>query len=239
VAGAVRGDLGTSWATGRPVAAEIGARLPATLRLTAAAVAVALGLALVLGVLAAIGGRWVDAAVRAVSAGALVLPGFVLALLLLHVVVLRLGHFRVVADGTWSTAPLPALTLALGTAATWSRLLRAGLLTAHGAGHVEVARARGAGRLRILVAHDLPNAAVPFLTAVGTGVAALLGGAPIIETVFTWPGVGRYAVQGITARDLPVVQAYTLLAISAYVAVSLLVDLAVTLIDPRTADRRG
>ena len=86
--------------------------------------------------------------------------------------------------------------------------------------------------------HDLPNALVPFLTVVGPGVAALLGGAPIAETVFTWPGIGRFAVQGITARDLPVVQGYALLGITAYVAVSLLVDVIAMAVDPRLAPAR-
>lgn len=233
---AVRGDLGTSWVSGRTVREELATRLPATLRLAAAAVGLALGLALLLGVAGATTvGRWPDALVRVVSLGALVVPGFVLALALLHVVVLRLGHFRIVSDGGWGTVFLPAITLALGTAAAWSRVLRAGLLQARGAPHVEVSRARGISRTRLLLVHDLPNAVVPFLTVVGAGVAALLGGAPIVETVFTWPGVGRFAVQGITSRDLPVVQGYTLLAIAAYVLVSLVVDLVAMAMDPRLA----
>ncbi|GAA2530074.1 ABC transporter permease [Pilimelia columellifera] len=236
LAGAARGDLGTSWVTGRPVRHELGSRLPATLRLTAAAVALALGVALLLGCVAASApGRWPDLAIRLAALPALVLPSFVVGLVLLQVVVLRLAQFRVISDGSWSTVFLPALTLALATAATWSRILRAGLLQARGAPHVEVARARGAGRARLLLVHDLPNALVPFLTVVGAGVAALLGGAPIVETVFTWPGVGRFAVQGITSRDLPVVQGYALLGITAYVAVSLVVDLIAMAVDPRTA----
>ncbi|MEV6598550.1 ABC transporter permease [Actinoplanes sp. NPDC051346] len=236
LADAVRGDLGTSWATGRPVAHELGTRLPATLRLAATAVGLSLSVAMLLAMAAAAGaGRWLDGIIRVVSATAVVVPSFVVGLALLHVVVLRLGHLRIISDGSWGTVGLPALTLALATAASWSRLLRAGLLHAHGAPHAEVSRARGASRLRLLVVHDLPGALVPFLTVVGTGVAALLGGAPIVETVFTWPGVGRFAVQAITARDLPVVQGYILLAIAAYVAVSLVVDLVAVAIDPRLA----
>lgn len=236
LANAARGDLGTSWVTGRPVSDELSQRLPATLRLTATAAALSLALALVLGCVAAIApGRWPDTVVRLVSLGALAVPSFVIGLVLLHVVVLRLGHFRIISDGTWGTVFLPGLTLALATAASWSRILRAGLLQAHGAPHIDVSRARGASRWRLLTVHDLPNALVPFLTVVGTGVAALLGGAAIVETVFTWPGMGRYAVQGITSRDLPVVQGYTMLTITAYVLVSLTVDLITAAIDPRTA----
>lgn len=240
LAGAVRGDLGASWVTGRPVREELGARLPATLVLTTAALGLSLTLALALGCMAASAPRrWPDGAARAVSLVALVVPSFLLGLALLHVVVLRLGQFRVVSDGGWGTVFLPALTLSLGAAALWSQVLRAGLLEARGAAHAEVCAARGAGPLRLLLVHHLPNALVPFLTVVGTGFAALLGGAAIVETVFTWPGVGRFAVQGITSRDLPVVQGYTLLAIAAFVVVSMAVDLIAMAIDPRIATERA
>lgn len=236
LAGAARGDLGVSWVTGRPVRQELGRRLPATLRLAAAAVGLAAVGALLLALLAAAApGRWPDTLVRAMSTGALVVPGFVVGLVVLNVVVLRWAQLRVIADGGWATVLLPAATLALAPAAAWSRVLRTGLLRAAGSGYVEVARARGATTWWSLTRHQLPNALVPFLTVVGTGVAALLGGAPVVETVYTWPGVGAYAVAGITSRDLPVVQGYALLAIAAYVAVSLLVDLLAAALDPRVA----
>jgi glutathione transport system permease protein len=232
---ALRGDLGESWVTGRPVSGELGARLPATLALASAALAIAVVLALALALTAAAApGRWPDTVVRLLALSGLVLPSFVLASILINVVVLRWGHFQVVADGSWGTVFLPALVLAVGPAAVWSRVLRTALLDARGAGHGEVCLARGAGPARRLFVHDLPNALVPFLTVVGTGLAALLGGAPIVETVFTWPGIGRFAVASITARDLPVVQGFTLLAVLAFVVVSMLVDLAAMAIDPRT-----
>lgn len=238
-ADAVRGDLGVSWVTGQPVQRELGRRLPATLRLTLAAVALAVLAALGLALLAAAApGRWPDTLVRLVSTGALVLPSFVVGLVVLNVVVLRWANLRVIADGGWATVLLPAITLALAPAAVWSRVLRTGLLRAAGAGYVDVARARGATGWWSLTRHQLPNALAPFLTVVGTGVAALLGGAPIVETVYTWPGIGAYAVAGITSRDLPVLQGYALLAIAAYVAVSLLVDLLVAMLDPRVVGQR-
>lgn len=232
--GVAHGDLGSSWVTGRPVAQELGSRLPATLVLTVAGLGLSLLMALSLGLVAASApGRWPDALVRGVSLSALVLPSFLLGSVLLHLVVVRWGWFQVVADGHWSTVFLPALTLALGPAAVWARVLRTGLLEARSAGHTEVCEARGAGPVRLLLAHDLPNALVPFLTVVGTGTAALLGGAPIVETVFTWPGVGRFAVQAITARDVPVVQGFTLLATLAFVMVSMAVDIVASALDPR------
>lgn len=232
---AIRGDLGRSWVSGEPVASGLVHRLPATLVLAVAALGLSLLMALGLGLLAAaFPRRWPDTLARGLSLGALVLPGFLVGSVLLQVVVVRWGYFRVVADGHWSTVLLPAVALSLGPAAVWSRLLRAALLDAHAAGHVDVARGRGASRVRLLFVHDLPNALVPFLTVFGAGAAALLGGAPIIETVFTWPGSGRLAVQAITARDVPVVQGFTLLAVLGFVVVSMLVDLAAMAIDPRT-----
>lgn len=233
-ADAARGNLGTSWRTGRPVSDEFAARLPATLRLTGAALALAVGAALVLGTTAALGaGRWPDVLARGIALAVLVVPSFVLGIVILDLVVVRAGLGRVIADGTWATVFLPALTLALGSVATWSRILRTSLLEAGSATHLRVSAARGAGARRRLLVHQLPNAAAPFLTMVGLGTAALIGGAPIVESVFTWPGIGRYTVEAINARDMPVVVGFTLVAVLAYVVASLIVDLVCAAIDPR------
>lgn len=234
LSGALRGDLGESWSSGRPVADELASRLPATVILTVAALGLAVTSALALGCLAGYAPRrWPDAVVRAVVLVAAAVPSFVVATLLLDVVVVRWGWFQVVTDGSWSTVLLPAVTLAPAPAAAWARLLRAGILEARRAPYLQVAEARGASPMRLIGYHALPNALVPFLTIVGTGTASLLGGAPVVETIFTWPGVGRYAVEAITARDLPVVQGFTLLAVAAYVAVSMVVDVVAAAIDPR------
>jgi ABC-type dipeptide/oligopeptide/nickel transport system permease component len=112
-------------------------------------------------------------------------------------------------------------------------VLRVSLLEALSASYLLVSQARGASALRRLFVHVLPNAAAPFLTVVGLGAAGLLGGAPIVETVYSWPGVGQYTVQAIDARDLPVVVTYTMLAVATYIVASLLIDLALAAIDPR------
>jgi glutathione transport system permease protein len=234
LAGTFTGNLGVSWRSGRPVLAELAIRLPATLRLTGVALALAVVLAVALGTTAAAAhGRWPDVAARAVALGMLAVPGFVLGVLVLDVLVVRWGLGTVIADGTWSTVALPATTLALPSAAVWSRVLRTSLLEVGSAPYLQVSAARGATRWRRLWVHQLPGAAPPFLTMIGLGSAALLGGAPIVESVFTWPGVGRYAVAAIDARDMPVVVGFTLLAVVAYVVTSLVVDLLCALIDPR------
>lgn len=232
--GAVTGDLGTSWRTGRPVSEEFRRYLPPTLVLTAASMLVALGVSIPLGLLgAATAGRWPDALVRLLSFVLVSAPSFLVGVLLLQVVVLRWGFGSVVATGGWSTVWLPAIALAAWPAASWARILRGGLLEASSAPFMQVSTARGAGRLRLLVVHALPNTAVPFLAIVGVSVGYLLAGTPVIETVFTWPGIGRFTVESINARDLPVVQAFTLFAVLAFVLSSLVVDLVSAVIDPR------
>lgn len=232
--GLFSGDLGVSWRTGTPVADEFASRLPATIILAVAALLLAIVLSLLLGVIAAWRpGSWADHGSRLVSTAALALPSYLIGVLLLDLVAVRLGWGTVIADGTWATVFLPALTLALASAAVWSRILRSALLDLDSATFLTVATARGSGRLRNLLQHRLPNVAPQFLTVVGLGTAMLLGGAPITETVFSWPGVGKYTVEAITARDMPVVTSFTMLAVLAYVVTSLAVDLVIMALDPR------
>lgn len=237
--GLLRGDLGTSWSSGRPVAEELFERLPATIRLTVVALVIAVVLSLLLGLAAAWGARrFADRATRVFSLVFLVVPSFLLAIVTLDLVVVRWGHGRVIADGSWGTVLLPALILAVGPAASWSRVLRAGLLEARGAPHLGVSRARGVSGSRRLLVHELPNALPPYVTLVGMEIALLLGGAAIIESVFSWPGVGRFTVQAVEGRDMPVVVGFTIIAIALYVAASLVVDGVNALLDPRRKELR-
>lgn len=234
LADAARGDFGSSWASGKPVTGELGKRLPATLILAALAMLMALSVSLLFGVMAAgFAGRWPDVAIRTLTVVASVVPSFLIGAVLLQVVVLRFGIFRVISDGSWRSAFLPAATLAIGAAAVWTRVLRAELIRASTALNDEVAWARGAGPLRRLIVHHVPNALVPVLTIVGTGAAALLAGAPIIETVYTWPGVGRFVVGAINARDVPVVQGFAMFSIGVFIVVNMIVDVVAVTIDPR------
>lgn len=235
---AVRGDLGVSWTTGRSVSGEFADRLPATARLMIAAMGIAILLAVILAVVAVSGpGRWPDVLSRTLSLAMLVMPGFLLAVVLLDILVVKMGLGRVIADGSWSTVGMPAVVLALASAAGWSRVLRAGLLQTRGSGYAQVATARGGSRGHRLRVHEIPGALPPFITLVGLGTAGLLGGAPVVESVFTWPGIGRYVVSAINARDAPVIAAYTLLAVLVYVVVSAGVDVLLQRLDPRLAVR--
>ena len=230
----VQGDLSTSYRTGRPVMAEIGERVPATMLL--------LGTALVASIILAIGlalicvawrDRWPDRLILFYTQIGAALPTFVFALLVLQYVVVGAGLGRVLPQGAMALVLIPALTVAVDRAAGWTQLLRASLIEASHANHALVARARGATRWRVLLHHALPNGILPFLTAIGVSIAALIGGSPLIEEIFNWPGVGRYVLQALSARDYPVIQGFVLLSGLAYVAASLLVDIVAMLLDPR------
>lgn len=230
----LRGDLGTSWTTGRSVSEELSSRLGATAVLTVAALVIAIAGSLLLGLLAAAWpGRYPDVAARGLSLVFLVIPSFLFGVLILDLVVVELGLGRVIADGTWGTVAPPAVALALGSVAAWSRVLRAGLLEARSAPYLRVSEARGAGRWRRLFVHQLPNALPAYLTLIGIEVAILLAGAAVVESVFTWPGIGRFTVLAVESRDMPVVTGFAMIAIGLFVAASLIVDGLNALIDPR------
>ena len=234
LAGWFQGDFGVSWKSGRPVAEEIAKRLPATVLLTGVSMAIAVVASVLLGVAAAsFHRRAMDPVVRIITLALVIVPSFLFGLLVLNTLVLRLKWGRVVSDGTWLTVWWPALTLACGSIGYWARVLRASVLEARSAPYLMVSRARGASLTRQLFVHALPNALPPWLTVVALGAAGLLGGAPIVEAVFTWPGVGAYTVTAINAGDAPVVLFYTMFAITSFIVVSLLTDVLVTLLDPR------
>ncbi|PID86894.1 MAG: glutathione ABC transporter permease [Chloroflexi bacterium] len=233
ISGLPTANFGDSWTTGRPIATEFLDRLPATLILTLVALLLAIGLTLLLGIPAALwANQWPDRTSRVLSLIALAAPSFLIGVLLMEVITVRMGLGRVLADGTWGTVFLPALTLALGPAAAWSRLLRTSLLETASAPFLAVAKGRGANTRYLLTTHLLPHSAPPMLTVVGLSTAALLGGAPVVETVFTWPGVGLYVVKAIEVRDLPVVADTTMFAVVVYILVSFLTDLILERIEP-------
>ncbi|MFV0307658.1 MAG: ABC transporter permease [Desertimonas sp.] len=239
VTGLLSGDFGTSWSTGRPVLDELAGRLPATLRLTVVALAMALALSLILGLVSSgAAGRWPDHLARGISMVFLVVPTFMLGVIALDLVVVRAGWGRVVSDGQWGTVLLPAFVLAVGAASSWSRILRTSMLEARSAPFLLVSRARGASPTRRMLVHELPNSLPPYITIIGIEIAFLLGGAPIVESIFTWPGVGRLTVQAVEARDMPVVVGFVMLAVTAFVVAAAVVDMVNAALDPRRRDVR-
>nr|BFE56274.1 glutathione ABC transporter permease GsiC [Dactylosporangium thailandense] len=228
------GNLGTSLRSGAPVTDELAMRLPATLELAAAALVVMVVVAVPAGIAGAVWhGRAADRVARLLTLLGVSVPGFLLGLLLMYAFSVALGWLPTYGRGTPAHLVLPAVTLGLGLAAAVSRLLRAGLLDALSQPYVAAAEAKGLPWRLIVLRHALRNALLPVFTNAGLIVSGLLGGAVVVETVFSWPGIGRYVVDSITGRDYPVIQAFTLAMALAYVLVNLVVDLGYRLIDPR------
>ena len=234
LAGLVRGDLGTSLRSGMPVTAQIAERLPATFELALAAMVVALSLALPLGIAAAAWrGTFVDHAAMTLALAGMSIPNFWLGPLLAIVFGIELGWLPVSGRGGFDHLVLPALSLGVALAAILARMTRASLLEELREPYVRAARARGVSRFRAVVVHAFLNSLIPVVTIVGLQFGAVLTGAVITETIFSWPGIGRLLIQSIGFRDYPLVQGCILLIAVTYVAVNLMTDLAYGLLDPR------
>ena len=228
------GDLGNSYRTGRPVAQEILRRFPATVELTLAGLLVMIFISLPVGILAALYKNTIIDHVSRVFAllGASV-PSFWLGMMLIYFFAVQLALFPVIGRGGIKHLVLPALTLGLGMSAQYARLLRASMLEVMGQEFIQAARARGLKEHIIIIFSTLKNALLPVVTSFGISLGHLLGGTVIVETIFTWPGVGKFVVDSIFNRDYPVIQGYVLLMALIFVLVNLMVDLTYTLIDPR------
>jgi peptide/nickel transport system permease protein len=230
----VRGDLGRSLHSGRPVRRMIAARYPATLQLGGAALFVALAIAIPLGIVAAARPRSVVATVsRLVAVFGTAVPNFWLGPLLILIFAIELEWAPVSGRGGITHLLLPALTLGLGMAAILTRMLTATLLQQLSEDYVRTARAKGAAEQRVLLKHGLRNAALPVVTVLGLQTGALLAGAIITETIFAWPGIGRLTLMAIQTRDYPLVQGCILVIALSYVVVNLGTDLLYGWIDPR------
>jgi ABC-type dipeptide/oligopeptide/nickel transport system permease component len=234
LSGLVRGDLGTSLRTGTSVRAQIAERLPATFELALAAMLVALIVAVPLGIAAAAWrGTFVDHAAMAVAMTGMSIPNFWLGPLLAIVFAVELGWLPVSGQGGIEHLVLPAVSLGLALAAMLARMTRASLLEELREPYVRAARARGISRTRAVIVHAFRNSLIPVVTILGLQVGAVLTGAVITETIFSWPGIGRLLIQSIGFRDYPLVQGCILLIAVTYVAVNLMTDLAYGWLDPR------
>ena len=234
VAGLLRGDLGDSVRSRRPVLSEIRDRLPATIELALAALAIAVALGVALGVLAAVRKRtWVDGAAIAVALLGVSVPVFWSGFLLMIVFALELGWLPASGRGTWRHLVLPAVTVGVSSAAFIARITRGAVLEALAQDYVRTARAKGLAPRRVVLRHALRNALLPIVTVVGLQLGGLLGGAVLTETVFAWPGVGRLLVDAIVARDLPLVQGSVLVVSLLFILVNLTVDLSYAAINPK------
>jgi ABC-type dipeptide/oligopeptide/nickel transport system permease component len=234
LSGVARGDLGTSFRYGTPVAREIGARLYRTAQLAVAAMAVAICIAIPLGILAAVfRGTAVDYAAMTFALAGISMPNFWLGPLLAILFAVKLGWLPVAGTGSVGHLVLPAITLGAALAAILARMTRASLLEELRELYLTAARARGLSRTRAILVHAFRNSLIPIVTIVGLQFGAVLTGTIITETIFAWPGVGRLLIQSINFRDYPLVQGCILFISFTYVFVNLLTDLTYGFLDPR------
>ena len=231
---AIRGDLGRSLRTSQPVTSAILERMPATIELAAAAMLVAVGVAIPLGIAAAVWrGTSLDHAATTVSLLGISIPNFWLGPLLAIVFSIELGWLPVSGRGTWANLVLPAVSLGAALAAILARMTRATLLEELREPYVIAARAHSTSRVRTVIRHAFRNSLIPVITLIGLQFGAVLTGAVITETIFSWPGIGRLLIQSIGFRDYPLVQGCILLIAVTYVAMNLVTDLLYGLVDPR------
>ncbi|SFQ37452.1 peptide/nickel transport system permease protein [Lachnospiraceae bacterium XBB1006] len=232
VINAARGDLGTSYKSNRPVTEDFKRTLPATMELAFLALLFTVLLSTPLGILCALRKDGIiDYVVRGLTCIFSSMPSFFLALVLLYTCSLTLGWFPVIAKGQPHGVVLPALTMALTLSAWYTRQVRALLLKEMQKGYVVGLRSRGISMTRVMVFHVFKNMLYPILTLLGMSVGSLLGGATIVESIFTWPGVGKLAVDAISYRDYPVIQGYVLWMALIYCAVHAFVELCGVLLD--------
>lgn len=238
----LRGDLGESFFFKKQVSELIAERVEPTLALATCTLLLAVTLAVPLGVLAAWRrGTWIDRGVMGLSVLGFSVPVFVIGYVLIYLVAIQLGWLPVqgyqrLADGFAGFIQrliLPSIALAIIYVALIARITRTSVLEVLNADHVRTARAKGLGDLTVLFRHVLRNAAVPIVTVIGLGVALLIGGVVVTESVFSIPGLGRLTVDAVLARDYPTVQAVILLFSVVYVLINLVVDLSYTFLDPR------
>jgi peptide/nickel transport system permease protein len=238
----VRGDLGISIFTSLPVTQLIAQRIEPTVSLMVVTLILAVTIAVPMGVIAAWkAGSWIDRLAMAVSVTGFSVPVFVVGYLLAYVFALQLDWLPVqgytpLSQGLWpwfENLILPSITLGFVYIALIARITRASMLEVLQQDYIRTARSKGVGQMSILFLHALKNAAIPIVTVIGIGIALLIGGAVVTESVFAIPGLGRLTVDAILRRDYPVIQGVVLMFSFVYVLINLVVDLIYTLIDPR------
>ncbi len=233
--GMVTGDMGTSYVSGRDVFSTFVSKLPATLLLTALSIIVTIIISIPLGVLAAVRhDRITDYLLRFLSFIGNSLPNFFVALLLMEILAIKLGWLPVISSGlAVKSAIMPTLTLAIAMSAKYMRQVRATVLEELNKDYVTGAKARGIRNSVILWKSVIKSSMLTIITLLALSIGSLLGGTAIIESIFMWDGVGKLAVDAITMRDYPLIQAYVVWMAIIYVLVNLITDLLYHALDPR------
>jgi peptide/nickel transport system permease protein len=248
LSGLVKGEFGNSILSRQPVTTLIGRALPITLYLTLFALLIAVAVSIPLGTIAALKrNTWIDVLATTWSFLGVSIPGFWLAMMLLYIFGVRLqwvplqGYISPRDDlgDSIKTMILPAITLGVFLSGPLTRYLRSSILQPLSLEHVVVARAKGLSGPQVLNRHILRNSFIPFITVLGIQLGYLIGGAVVVENVFTLPGIGALAVSAIGNRDYPLIQGITLVIASGFVLINLVVDLLYAVLDPRIRVGRG
>jgi len=232
--GVLRGDLGTSFITGRPIARDIAERFPKTLELACAAMLLAVVLGISVGVVtAAHPGGWLDRLALAFTYLGISFPVYWVGLILILVFAMILRWLPPSGTGGLAFLILPAFALGTRSIAFLARMTRSAMLEVLGSDYIRTARAKGLPRAAVLARHALRNALIPVVTVIGLDFGSYLTGSILTETVFSWPGLGRYVVYAIGKRDLPAIQGSILFLSVVFVVVNILADAAYATADPR------
>lgn len=238
VGGIARGDLGRSYITNRPIQRDIRERFPKTLQLAGAAMLLAASIGITLGILSAWRpGGIIDRIGLGIAYLGVSFPVFWVGLLLILLFAVTLQWLPPSGAGGWKYLVLPALALGMRSIAFLARMTRSAMLDALGSDFVRTARAKGLGERGVIARHALRNAAIPIITVLGLDFGSYLTGSILTETIFSWPGLGRYVVNAIARRDLPAIQGSVLFLSAVFVMVNLLTDLAYAKADPRVSYR--
>ena len=234
IAGICHGDFGESYRTGEPVLKEIVPRLGTSAKITLGAVAIGAVLGVLLGVISALKKyTWVDSLVLVVSMFFQSVPEFVVGLVLIMIFAVNLHWLPASGIETWKGYILPMLTIGVSSIANYTRITRSSMLEVLGEDYIRTARAKGQTEANIVYHHAMRNTMIPVAQSVGTHLGNALGGGMVLETVFSVPGVGKYIVDAITARNYPSVLGGALMIAIILVVINLIVDISFVVIDPR------
>ena len=234
LAGALQGDLGSSYIQKKPVSYLLLLRLPATIQLAFAAMSIAVLIGVPLGIFCAIReNKFTDYILRIVTLMGVSMPGFWLALILILFFSVNLKLFPVAGYGELRYLVLPAVALSAHSLALTLRMVRTGMLEVMSQPYIAFAISKGLSPRHVIARHALKNALLPAITVLALSLGHMLGGAVVIESIFAWPGVGSLLVDAISGRDIPLVQGCVLTIVGVFVTINILVDLTYTYLDPR------
>ncbi|WP_434641617.1 ABC transporter permease [Klebsiella sp. I138] len=234
VAGMLKGDFGTSLKSGQPVSAELGERVPYTLGLALLAWVMAVVLGIPMGMCAAIYRNHVaDHVLMLVAIAGASIANFWLALIAMDTFSVKLGWLPLLGADGWKSYILPSICLGIFPMAVMSRMTRSSMVDVLGEDYIRTARAKGLAPFYIYFKHALRNALIPIVTIIALNFGSLIGGAVVTESVFNWPGIGRYLVDSVRYRDYPVIQGVTMITVASVVVMNLVGEMIIARINPK------